>query len=169
MVQVSLSVCLSVPHEQESLNLTCVSNNGKPAATFKWFRWVCLCVCMSVCLYLMIRRASIWPVSLTMVNLLQPSSGSGESVCVSVCLYHMSRRASTWPVSLTMVNLLQPSSGSGESVCLSVPHEQESHNLTCVSNNGKPAATFKWFRWVCLSVCLSVTSWAGEPQSDLCL
>ena len=76
------SVCLSVPHEQESLNLTCVSNNGKPAATFKWFRWVCL----SVCLYHISRRASIWPVSLTMVNLLQPSSGSGESVCLSVCL-----------------------------------------------------------------------------------
>ena len=29
---------VEVPHEQESLNLTCVSNNGKPAATFKWFR-----------------------------------------------------------------------------------------------------------------------------------
>ena len=27
-----------VPHEQESLALTCISNNGKPAASIKWFR-----------------------------------------------------------------------------------------------------------------------------------
>lgn len=29
---------VEVPHEQETVNLTCMSNNGKPAATLRWFR-----------------------------------------------------------------------------------------------------------------------------------
>ena len=29
---------VEVPHEQETLNVTCLANNGKPGATFQWFR-----------------------------------------------------------------------------------------------------------------------------------
>ena len=29
---------VQVPHEKESLSLTCISNNGKPAAAIKWFK-----------------------------------------------------------------------------------------------------------------------------------
>jgi len=29
---------VKVSHNEQSLNLTCIAKNGKPAATFKWFR-----------------------------------------------------------------------------------------------------------------------------------